>query len=63
MIMNALPTTLSMGIIPRPYRESFEFVLLSPMTNSSPFGTTCFAYFRVSRIGLRYGSRKGFPFT
>ena len=37
---NALPTTFSIGMKPSPYRESFESVRLSPITNSWPCGTT-----------------------
>ena len=42
MIQTAFPTTRSIGTNPSPNRESSEFDLLSPITNSLPFGTFVF---------------------
>src|SRR5919198_920315 len=61
MITNARPTTLSMGICPRPKRESLEFSRLSPITKRWFGNTFRGPNGRVSFSPCRYGSSSGFP--
>ncbi len=61
MMTSAFPITLSMGMKPRPKRESSEFPRLSPITKRLPSGTGVLG--KSSVCCVRYGSSSFCPFT